>query len=147
MKQFFVWARFEKTDILRTKNRITLTESVTIIDQRPSWEANSKSGSQETAHLSWNSQTDNVFTRDCTYPTLSQMTSILSHIISFTIHHNIIILFIYANASKLVCSLQVFWPQMCRHFWLPHAYYNICLSIRPIFDHPNKSSTHSRNNA
>jgi len=69
------------------------TGSVTSIDHSPTWKANSQSGSQETPHLLWISQTDyHVCKRShMPYPKPND-SSILSHIISLIIHHNIILL-------------------------------------------------------
>jgi hypothetical protein len=69
------------------------TGSVTIIDHSPTWKANSQSSNQETPHLLWISQTDyHVCKRSyIPYPRPND-SSILSHFISFTFHHNIIIL-------------------------------------------------------
>ena len=75
------------------KPEMDYTGSVAIIDHSPTQKVNSQSGSQETPHRLRISQTDyHVCKRLHIHYPKPNDSSILSHIISFTVHHNIIIL-------------------------------------------------------
>lgn len=84
MKKFFIWVRFEKNDNLRTRHGITLNQLqslIRVIHEKPAVnQADKKLHTFCGTH-----RLITVFGRDHPKPDDS---SILSHITSFTIHHN-----------------------------------------------------------